>query len=320
MVGKSEGARGSRTHDAGVATAAPLQEPPHGGPRRGRSWRLLATCTCLLAVAGCTTVTTATVKEQRSAGITREYDRPPGEVYQASVLALENLRSDPNWRDLTITEKDPATGTVIAMRDLDSAVIPGLGERDGIGIFVSDTPGGDSAVTVVRMSSDQFPGDAGTKVNTARDASSLLFPAIDAALATVPEGPRTRTAAASTSVQGASPASIAPAPTTSVVAPPAPAGPASIATAPAAASRADTTLDRLYAFLRDGGTWRPLAREVARDGSEQIRIGTWATLTTTGSRVTLHVKTKSSAVETARLALDLEHAGFAVDVTQGGDR
>ncbi|MBY0278858.1 hypothetical protein K2Z84_26275, partial [Candidatus Binatia bacterium] len=155
-------------------------------------------------------MTTATVKEQRSAGITREYDRPPGELYHASVVALENLRSDPNWRDLTITEKDPASGTVIAMRDLDSAVIPGLGERDGIGIFVSDAPGGDSAVTVVRMSSDQFPGDAGTKVNTARDASGLLFPAIDAALATIPEGPRTRTAA-TTPVQGTSPTSGSPA-------------------------------------------------------------------------------------------------------------
>jgi hypothetical protein len=269
-------------------------------------------------------VTTATVKEQRSAGITREYDRPPGELYQASVVALENLRSDPNWRDLTITEKDPASGTVIAMRDLDSAVIPGLGERDGIGIFVSDAPGGDSAVTVVRMSSDQFPGDAGTKVNTARDASSLLFPAIDAALATIPEGPRTRTAA-TTPVQRTSstsgPPAAAPAqPTSAAAAATSSAPPSGAAPSPALTSRSDATLDRLYAFLRDGGTWRPLTRELARDGSEQIRIGTWATLTTAASRVTLHVKSKSSAVETARLALDLEHAGFAVDVTQGGER
>lgn len=134
---------------------------------------MLATA-CLLASAGCTTVTTATVKEQRDSGITREYDRPPGEVYQAAVLAMENLRSDPNWRNLEITEKDPATGTVIAMRDLDSAVIPGLGERDGIGVFVADAPAGESSVTVVRLSTDQFPGAAGTKMNTARDASGLL--------------------------------------------------------------------------------------------------------------------------------------------------
>ena len=32
-------------------------------------------------------------------------------------------------------------------------------------------------------------------MNTTRDASGLLFPAIDAALGTVPEGPRVRTAA-----------------------------------------------------------------------------------------------------------------------------
>lgn len=270
---------------------------------------MLATA-CLLASAGCTTVTTATVKEQRDSGITREYDRPPGEVYQAAVLAMENLRSDPNWRNLEITEKDPATGTVIAMRDLDSAVIPGLGERDGIGVFVADAPAGESSVTVVRLSTDQFPGAAGTKMNTARDASGLLFPAIDAALTTVPEGPRVRTAATTTApAAGPRTASAASAP-----------APAAVAAAPVAVPHAETTTDRLYAFLRDRGAWRPLTRQLAADGSEEIRIGTWAVLTASGDRVALHVKNKSSAVETARLALELQSAGFAVDVAESGRR
>ena len=39
-----------------------------------------------------------------------------------------------------------------------------------------------------------------------------------------------------------------------------------------------------------------------------------------GQRVTLHVKTKSSAVDAARLALDLEHAGFAVEVADAAGR
>lgn len=268
----------------------------------------LLAAACVVGATGCTAVTTAAVKEQRESGITREYDRPPGEVYQATVLAMESLRSDPNWRNLEITEKDPATGSVIAMRDLDSAVIPGLGERDGIGMFVADAPGGDSAVTVVRLSSDQFPGSAGTKVNTARDASDLLFPAIDAALATIPEGPRTRAVAA---------------------APLAPPGPATVraaspvaAAAPrvSAAPRSETTIDRLYELLRDGGTWRPLTRQLATDGSEEIRVGAWAVLTATADRVALHVKTKSSAVDAARLALQLQSAGFTVDVTEAGGR
>lgn len=283
----------------------------------GAAWRLLAVGSCLLGAAACTPVTTASVKEQRPAGITREYDRPPGELYQAAVLALESLRSDPDWRDLEIVEKDPTSGTVIAMRDLDSAVIPGLGERDGIGIFVAEAPGGDSSVTVVRLSSDQFPGAAGTKVNTARDASSLLFPAIDTALASVPEGPRTRTAAAPTATAPASGAAVVAAPAPSRVEPVASPPVAPAATTPSAQA---STLDRLYAFLRDGGTWRPLTREVARDGSEQIRIASWATLTTTGSRVALHVKNKTSAVDAAKLALDLEHAGFPVDVVEASAR
>lgn len=273
-----------------------------------------------LAIAGCTTVNTATVKERREAGISRDYDRPPAELFQASVLALENLRSDPNWRDLRIVEKDPATGTVIAERDLDSAVIPGLGERDAIGIFVADLTGGDSRVTVVRLSSDQFPGDAGTTVNTARDASGLLFPAIDDALATIPVGPRPTVVAA--------PAAAAPPP------PPAPAGASSsvpaapragapagtYAPAAAAAARTETALDRAYALLRDGGTWRPLTREVAADGSEQLRVGSFAVLTASGERLTLAVKNKSSAVDAARLALALQNAGFTVDVVEAGGR
>lgn len=272
-------------------------------------WPLLAAAG-IVAAAGCTTVTTATVKEQRAHGITREFDRPPGEVYQAAVLAMESLRSDPNWRDLEITEKDPATGTVVAVRDLDSALIPGLGERDGIGMFVADSSGGDSTVTVVRLSSDQFPGSAGTTVNTARDASSVLFPAIDAALATIPEGPRTRTAAAAAAAPPAS-SSPPPAAAAHVAAPVA---------VPAAASRAGSTIDRLYALLRDGGTWRPLTRQLATDGSEEIRVGTWAVLTANGDRVSLHVKTKSSAVDAARLALELQGAGFVVDVAETGGR
>jgi hypothetical protein len=265
---------------------------------------LVAAAGTALAIAGCTTVNTATVKERRDAGISRDYDRPPAELFQASVLALENLRSDPNWRDLRIVEKDPATGTVIAERDLDSAVIPGLGERDAIGIFVADLQGGDSRVTVVRLSSDQFPGDAGTTVNTARDASGLLFPAIDDALATVPEGPRPAVVAA----PAAAPA------------PPAPATAPSSASAAAAAPRSETALDRAYALLRDGGTWRPLTREVAADGSEQLRVGSFAVLTASGERLTLAVKNKSSAVDAARLALALQNAGFTVDVVEAGGR
>jgi hypothetical protein len=277
-------------------------------------WPLLAAA-CVVAATGCTTVTTATVKEQREHGITREYERPPGEVYQAAVVAMESLRSDPNWRDLEITEKDPATGTVIAMRDLDSAVIPGLGERDGIGMFVADASGGDSSVTVVRLSSDQFPGSAGTTVNTARDASSLLFPAIDAALATIPAAPRTRTA---TVAPAAAPAAAAPAAPARAAAPAA--APALSAPAASAAPRAETTTDRLYALLRDAGTWRPLTRQLAADGSEEIRVGTWAVLTANGDRVSLRVKNKTSAVDAARLALELQSAGFVVDVSDAGGR
>ena len=96
--------------------------------------------------------------------------------------------------------------------------------------------------------------------------------------------------------------------------------PVAVAAAPAAAPHAETTIDRLYAFLRDRGTWRPLTRQLSTDGSEEIRIGTWAVLTASGDRVALHVKNKSSAVETARLALELQSAGFAVDVAESGRR
>jgi hypothetical protein len=247
--------------------------------RRGSGW--IAAGVAAVLAAGCTAVDPAAVKADRAAGIQRGYDRPPAELYQAAVLGLESLRDDPNWRDLEIVERDAARGTVIAERNLDSAVIPGLGEKDAIGVFVAAAPGGGSEVTVVRMSSDQFPGSAGTTVNSARDASGLIFPAIDRALESVPEGPRPRVAAAP------SPAA------------PAPAG----------------EIDRLYAVLRDAGTWRPLVREVAADGGEEIRVGSWAVLTADGDRVRLRIKSKNgSAVDAARLALELERAGFRVDV------
>lgn len=172
--------------------------PERQGPTRETAWsartsRRLATALALAALAaGCTTVNARAVEEQRAAGITRRYDRPPAELYQAAVGGLEALRDDPNWRGLEIVERDPARGVVIAQRNLDSALIPGLGEKDAIGVFVADAPGGDSDVTVVRLSSDQFPGDVGTTINTARDASGLLFPAIDRALASVREAPRVR--------------------------------------------------------------------------------------------------------------------------------
>lgn len=315
------------TSDRAARAASTSEDHREVRPRaEGRTRHAMAPVLALLAagaalaIAGCTTVNTATVKERREAGISRDYDRPPAELFQASVLALENLRSDPNWRDLRIVEKDPATGTVIAERDLDSAVIPGLGERDAIGIFVADLTGGDSRVTVVRLSSDQFPGDAGTTVNTARDASGLLFPAIDDALATIPAGPRPTVVAAPAATTpppppapaGASPA--VPAATRAGV----PAG--TYAPAAAAAARTETALDRAYALLRDGGTWRPLTREVAADGSEQLRVGSFAVLTASGERLTLAVKNKSSAVDAARLALALQNAGFTVDVVEAGGR
>lgn len=304
----------------GVTPAERARRAHHGR----RALRTAATAVALLlGAAGCTKVTASAVKADRDAGVTRDYARPPGELYQAAVLGLESLRSDPNWRDLEITERDPAQGVVIAERDLDSAVIPGLGERDAIGVFVAEAPGGDSAVTVVRMSSDQFPGSAGTTINTARDASGLIFPAIDQALATIPEAPRTRVAAATpppaTSATGAAAAA------TTGRALAAPAAPSAAASAPArvasAPAHGETTIDRLYATLRDGGTWRPLVRELATDGREEIRIGSWAVLGTTGDRVVLRVKNKSgSAVDAARLALDLERAGFAVDVEGTSER
>src|SRR5690606_16575981 len=167
-------------------------------------------------------------------------------------------------------------------------------------------------------SSDQFPGDAGTTVNTTRDASGLLFPAIDDALATIPAGPRPTVVAAPAATTpppppapaGASPA--VPAATRAGV----PAG--TYAPAAAAAARTETALDRAYALLRDGGTWRPLTREVAADGSEQLRVGSFAVLTASGERLTLAVKNKSSAVDAARLALALQNAGFTVDVVEAG--
>jgi len=261
--------------------------------------------------AGCTTVDTAAVKQQRDAGSTRTYSRPPADLYQASLLAMESIQSTPDWRDLRITERDPASGTVIAERDLDSAVIPGLGERDALGVFVAEAPGGDSAVTVVRMSSDQIPGSVGTSVNSMRDASSLVFPAIDQALAGIPEQPRPQVAAAPASAPGSGsrPPGGAPA-----------AAPPRFAQAPAAAPGL-TVLDRVYVVLRDGGTWRPLTRELSASGRDEIRVGRWAALSDVGGRVQLELRGKeASPADAARLALDLQRAGFDVDVASSPGR
>lgn len=295
--------------------------------RRVRTFGVIALC-LLAGVGGCTAVDATAVKNDRAAGVTRTYARSPADLYQASVLGLESLRSDPNWRDLQITERDPAKGYVIAERDLDSAVIPGLGERDAIGVFVAETPDGDSAVTVVRMSSDQIPGSVGTSVNSARDASGLIFPAIDGALETIPEQPRQRVAAApaATSVSpttGSTTAAPPAQPATTYRAAAQPTQPATTyhTAAPAPAAPSASTVDRVYASLREGGTWRPLVREIAASGAEEIRIGTWAVLTTAGDRVLLRVKSKDgSPVDAARLALDLERAGFPVDVEAAGAR
>jgi hypothetical protein len=269
-----------------------MRSPRARASRPARAAIFLAVACC-----GCTAVDTSTVKQQRDAGITRSYGRPPADLYRASVAALENLQSTPDWRDLRIVERDPGTGTVIAERDLDSAVIPGLGERDAIGIFVAEAPGGDSDVTVVRMSSDQIPGSVGTTINTARDASGLLFPAIDEALEAIPETPRPQVAA------------VAPPAATATSAPP-----TRLAQAPATAGAA-TLIDRVYAVLRDGGTWRPLVRELTAAGAEEVRVGRWAVLTDVGGRVQLEIRGKdASPADAARLALDLQRAGFDVDV------
>jgi len=270
----------------------------------------------IVGIAGCTAVNPTTVKEQRDSGVTRDYSRPPADLYQAAVRGLEDLREDPNWRGLEITERDPAQGYVIAERPLDSAVIPGLGERDAIGVFVAPTSDGDSAVTVVRMSSDQVPGSVGTSINSARDASGLIFPAIDAALATIPETPRDPVSAAPVATRPvAPPPSMAPGPAVTAPAAALQSNAPVAAPLPVAAAGAASTLDRVYATLRAGGTWRPLVREVSSSGDEEIRIGGWVALTAEGDRVRMSVKSKDgSPVDAARLALELERAGFRVDV------
>ena len=137
----------------------------------------------------------------------------------------------------------------------------------------------------------------------------LIFPAIDQALEAIPEQPRSRAVAAAP-----------PAPATVPGAPP---GAGTTVAAPPAARTATTAsaIDRVYAVLRDGGTWRPLVREIATSGDEEIRVGKWAVLTASGARVLLRVKSKDgSPVDAARLALDLERAGFAVDVEAASGR
>lgn len=299
----------------------PRENRPNYPSLRSRSRPLSAIALGLLtAMAACTAVNPTAVKEQREAGVTRPYARPPADLYQAAVLGLEGLRSDPNWRGLEITERDPAQGIVIAERPLDSAVIPGLGERDAIGVFVAPTSDGDSTVTVVRMSSDQVPGSVGTSINSARDASGLVFPAIDAALATIPETPRERVAVAPTAappVVSAAPVAAAAPASSSAALEPAPAAPAFVSPsrAVAAPAAAASMLDRVYALLRAAGTWRPLVREVAAGGDEEIRVGAWVVLTAAGERVRMSVKSKDgSPVDAARLALELERAGFHVEV------
>jgi hypothetical protein len=74
-------------------------------------------------------------------------------------------------------------------------------------------------------------------------------------------------------------------------------------------------LDRAYEVLRSSGSWRPLVREVREDGSEEIRVGSWASLRADGDRLRLILKEGAgSPSDAARLALELSSAGFAVDV------
>jgi hypothetical protein len=328
MSEKSQGAgrRGWRS-----VRAAELVSPLDGATRAHReAWRrprrdtALLALLSLLAVAGCTAVSPEKVKSYESSGVTRRYDRPASDLYTASVAAIDGVRSSSTyWDRLAIVERDPAKGTVIAEQNLDSAVIPGLGTRDAIGIFVKDVPPDESDVTVVVMSSDQIPGSAGTSASSWPTASSAVFPAIDHALESVPATPRTATAVA----PAAAPRAVtAPPPPPSIPAAPAAAPPPATApsaiaptapvAAPAAATSRVATLDRVYDVLRANGTWRPLVRETRVDGTEEIRVGTWASLTDTGDgRVRLTViGANAPAADAARLALELSQAGFAVTV------
>ena len=246
------------------------------------------------ALGGCTAITPETVKARESAGATRHYDRPSPDLYSASVAAVDIVRAQSNyWNRLEIVERDPAKGTLVAEQHLDSAVIPGVGTSDAIGIFVRDVPPGESDVTVVVLGSDQLPGSAGTSASSLPTASSVVFPAIDQALESIPVTPRT--------------AAVVPAPSARAArAAPAPVVPA--------AGQA-TVLDRVYDTLRAGGSWRPLIRESRADGTEELRVGSWASLADAGDgRVLVKVRQGASATDAARLALELSQAGFAIVV------
>lgn len=311
--------------------------------------RTLAALALPAALAGCTTVTPAAVKEKRDAGVTRHFDRSPEDVYQASVLAIDRIRVDhPQFSGLEVVEKDPANGTVIAEQRLDSAVVPGLGTKDAVGIFVAGAPNGSSDVTVVALATDQIPGSAGTYVASLNGAEARVFPAIDSVLDTIPDRSPVAAPAASSPASAAmaragqvapSPAAAEPArlepprvpasaPAVRSAPPPAaPEAPAELArtspAAPAATEAARTSaravpsaLDRVYDVLHASSAWRPLVREVRADGSEEVRIGRWATLRESEGRIRLAVREgAASPTDAARLALDLERAGFAVDVT-----
>jgi hypothetical protein len=309
------------------------------GRRSGRVSRAVAWGALVAIGAGgasCTSVNPSAVRAKRESGVTKRYDRAAPDVYQASVAAIEQIRVDhPLFSGLEVVEKDPATGTVIAEQRLDSAIIPGLGEKDAVGIFVAEGPGGTSEVTVVALASDQIPGDVGTYMASLNGAESRVFPAIDSALAAIPESAPVVSDADNGSIRAAAPprsvgtpaAATAPAAVAAPAsaAPIAPAAATQIArtspSAPSAAAaaesiaRRDTALDRVYDLLRASSAWRPLVRETRDDGTEEVRVGRFATITETSGGLRLAVRDGSGvAADAARLALDLERAGFKVDV------
>jgi hypothetical protein len=277
----------------------------------------------LAGLSACTAVNKSSVESHRDAGVKRSYDRPAGDLYDASLLAIHDLQQTEDWKELTITEQDRDRGVIIAERHLDSRVIPGVGMKDAFGIFIDAQPYDRSEVTVVRMSSDQIPGDVGTSAGSYARGEGVLFPAIDAALATIPKKPSVPAQAAA----AAPPAAAQPSRSVAPVghgAPPAGRqaqlpSPPSTGAAPAGPGSASTLMDSVYQQLRASGEWRPLVREVGESGAEEIRIGKWARITTDGTRVALHVReAKGAAASSARLALELNQAGFQVDVQEEG--
>ena len=309
--------------NAGHTRNTPARRTNLAGGQARAGW-LAAIVGLSCAVAGCTAITPEAVKARESSGATRRYDRPATDVYSASVAAIDGVRAESNyWNQLKIVERDPAKGTVIAEQNLDSAVVPGLGTRDAIGIFVKDVPPDSSDVTVVVMGSDQLPGSAATSASSWPTASSLVFPAIDQALESIPETPRTAAVAAPVAAR---PSSAAPAPR--VAAPPVSGSSAGTAASPPPVVHATTgatsatVLDRVYDTLRASGSWRPLVRETRVDGSEEIRVGSWAALSeASDGRVRLAVRESSAhAADAARLALELSQAGFAVVVESENEK